>query len=56
MNEYEGDDIYKMKLHDEIYPNTNAHIRIIRVAGGWIYIFFGESNLTSTFVPYNNEF
>jgi hypothetical protein len=42
-------DIYKMKLHEVIYEEQAS---ILRVPGGWIYIFPVSSN----FVPMNSEF
>lgn len=42
--------IYDLKLHEttEIKYSTIQSLRILRVAGGWIY--------GNTFVPFNNEF
>lgn len=42
--------IYNMKLHERIKIDG---MRIMRVAGGWIY---DEINNTQVFVPFNNEF
>lgn len=60
------DELYKMNCHDELFPNTEENIRIIRVPGGWIYHIYekqdtGENQMmnyqtTSTFVPFDNEF
>ena len=29
---------------------------VMRVPGGWIFLHYGGSGKTSTFVPYNSEF
>lgn len=47
-------DIYKMKLHEEVY--VHELLFIIRVAGGWIYKSGDDVTPTSVFVPFNNEF
>lgn len=41
--------IYDLELHEHIYVGDNT---VIRVAGGWIYIF----KSSSVFVPFDNEF
>lgn len=52
-------DLYKMKLHETQVANDGRNfVEALRVAGGWIYIIYDKSHncLTSSFVPYNNEF
>lgn len=53
-----NDDIYNMKLHDEIILWRGLFIT--RVPGGWIYNreyeVAGEYMVGSTFVAFNNEF
>jgi hypothetical protein len=53
-----SENIYDMKLHDEI--SLNSFVTIRRVPGGWLYIDFSScspnSSVTSTFVPSNSEF
>jgi hypothetical protein len=44
--------IYDLNLHEYLYDRSIG-IDILRVAGGWIYEFFGDEKL---FVPFNNEF
>jgi hypothetical protein len=61
---YGGDnmnELYEMKFHDVITPNTGNHVEIIRVPGGWIYTTYckngtGGHDMSSCFVPYDNEF
>ncbi len=49
--------IYELKLHEYI---DRKGMRITRVAGGWIYMFWDDEKKdfyqTSTFVHFNNEF
>ena len=47
----ENKTIYTLKLHDDM-AIRNGEIRVLRVAGGWIY-YFMESGV---FVPFDNEF
>jgi hypothetical protein len=49
---------YEMELGDKIVklPNTAQAIRLVRVPGGWIYIFGDMEGTASVFVPFNNEF
>ena len=54
-----NNDIYKMKLHDDIQIEKCLWVQ--RVAGGWIYRYESESgaggwNVAPQFVPFNNEF
>jgi len=55
------DDIYKMKLHEEIIITKTDHRieSVRRVPGGWIYRSFvphsGQTVLTSTFVPWHDS-
>ena len=44
--------IYDLKLHESI--NLPHSMKVIRVAGGWIYNFYMTGQVI--FVPYNNEF
>jgi|GEM_PF-4057979 len=48
---------YELKLGETV-KDTNATTmeKLIRVPGGWIYIFGDMEGTTSTFVPFNNEF
>ena len=43
-------DIYDMKLHEYIYPDSNH--AVMRVAGGWVY----STPTGAAFVPWHNEF
>lgn len=43
-------DIFTMKLHDEIIPDSNTVI--LRVPGGWLYMHLRGT----TFVPFSREF
>jgi len=45
--------IHQMKLHE--ITELNTEISILRVPWGWIYMTF-EDGVTSTFVPFHNEF
>ena len=52
------EDIYKMALHDNL---ENKYQDIVRVPGGWVYVFYADSgtggyNVSSCFVPYSEEF
>lgn len=48
-------EIYAMELHDEI--EITPMLDVIRVPGGWIYVFYtAEDDLSHIFVPFNNEF
>ena len=47
-------EIYKLKLHH--YTWINDDIKIIRVPGGWIYMYYDNNDTSHTFVPFNNEF
>lgn len=44
--------LYSLELHQQVY--INPEINILRVPGGWIYIY--KKYNTNTFVPFNNEF
>jgi len=48
--------IYNMELNEIMEPESGglweSLMYIIRVPGGWIYNYIGQS----VFVPYNNEF
>lgn len=51
--------IYNMKLHQciDFIDIKGRDVNIIRVAGGWIYIYeISEKILSSVFVPFNNEY
>lgn len=48
------DDIYQMKIHDEIH--LGEKVVILRVPGGWIYTTYCDMKPTSVFVPYHREF
>jgi len=46
--------IHQMKLHE--ITELNTEISILRVPWGWIYMTYFEDGVTSTFVPFHNEF
>ena len=48
--------MYQMKLGEKIgnYPNTNSEEILIRVPGGWVYIFGDMQGTTSVFIPFDN--
>lgn len=49
--------IYKMKLHDQLYINDN--LTITRVPGGWLYSYIDRDYTKPKclmFVPFDNEF
>ena len=46
-------DIYQLKLHESVLDDNGT---VTRVPGGWIYHTVGNKQLTSVFVPFNNEF
>jgi len=48
-----GNLIYAMKLHDEVNYND---LKVLRVPGGWIYIYYSANIANAVFVPFNNEF
>ena len=50
--------MYQMKLGEKIenYPNTNSAEKLIRVPGGWVYIFGDMQGTSSVFIPFDNEF
>lgn len=51
--------IYDMNLHEHIQLTMGGEdVKIIRVAGGWLYTVYSEGNDMggTTFVPFNNEF
>jgi len=52
------EDIYTMKLHENIKLDGNEFLSITRVAGGWIYMIprLDCNAITSVFVPFHNEF
>ena len=39
MDQKDSDKLYKMELHETIYP-SNMNCEIVRAPGGWIYRFF----------------
>jgi len=46
--------LYSLKLGERLEHN---HLDYFRVPGGWVVILaHGSGSLTSTFVPFNNEF
>lgn len=46
--------LYKQELHEVI---EKADLKIIRVAGGWIYIYAQKDTVpVAVFVPLNDEF
>jgi uncharacterized small protein (DUF1192 family) len=49
-------DLYKMKLHETLMVGRQTEA--MRVPGGWIYTAYevNETALSSTFVPFHNEF
>ncbi len=45
-----------MKLHESIHVFTKyTEHYVTRVSGGWIYVTYTSTGLSSVFVPYNNE-
>jgi hypothetical protein len=51
--------IYKMKLGDSLSETRDDIFvteRIVRVPGGWIYSLIKPSFISSTFIPFDNEF
>jgi len=47
--------IYTLELHEELQlPDSYLWVR--RVAGGWLYMNYEDDKITSTFVPFHNEF
>lgn len=50
--------MYQMKLGEKIEnsPNTNSAEKLIRVPGGWVYIFGDMQGTSSVFIPFDNEF
>ena len=49
-------EIYGMSLHQRIFSDDHC-TRIERVPGGWIYIYYLDSErAVSQFVPYHDEF
>ena len=51
-------DIYGLKLHKSLSIEylKGKHAKVVRVPGGWIYIFEAENSESCTFVPYHDEF
>jgi len=51
-------EIYRMELHETIKIDNFTEVK--RVPGGWLYIirmmFGSEPVLTTTFIPWHNEF
>lgn len=45
--------VYELELHEltSVPISGRREIEVLRVAGGWIYTFYGEP----TFVPYNED-
>jgi len=53
------EDLYKMKLHEEIeLKNGPTHFIVTRVPGGWIYAYVRLDNnaMMNVFVPLDYEF
>ena len=48
--------IYGMKLHQAKQLSTDDSLKIVRVAGGWLYVVKYFNRVTSTFVPWSPEF
>ncbi len=48
-------ELYTMRLHETIYDPKNESLKIIRVPGGWIYVYY-HNVVTPVFVPYHSEF
>lgn len=49
--------IYKLELHEKV--RFDYGFEVMRVPGGWVYIFTGNfdgATRDSVFVPFNNEF
>jgi soluble cytochrome b562 len=49
----ENREIYDLELNNSL---VDEGMRIIRVPGGWIYKTISQTNNTSVFVPFNDEF
>lgn len=49
---------YEMKLGEllENQLNTVTVEKLLRVPGGWIYIYADTDGVATTFVPFDNEF
>lgn len=55
--------IYAMKFHESIRHDRCMNLEVIRVPGGWLYIYHADdanpgswAATTSCFVPYSDEF
>lgn len=51
--------LHSMKLHERMqFDDGGLFTCVLRVPGGWIYRSYDKSHgiLSSTFVPFNNEF
>ena len=46
--------IYNLKLHEALNINDRLSVRV--VPSGWIYTQEWQGSLTSSFVPFSNEF
>lgn len=49
---------YTLKLGEKVknYPSNNEQEILIRVPGGWVYIYGDMQGTTSSFIAFNNEF
>ena len=45
--------LYNLKLFEVI---RQSNFNVYRVPGGWIFYMYGNSSITSRFVPYSDEF
>lgn len=57
MKKIDVEGLYEMKLHEcaEIH-NSDMHLKIIRVPGGWLYRYILGETSDTVFVPFDNEF
>ena len=53
-----GKEMWDMKLHETLLVENGAGFstETMRVPGGWLYTYYNDDVVTSTFVPLNNEF
>ncbi len=49
-----AEELHSMSLHEVLYGGFG--VRVIRVPGGWLYRDSRQDNVTSTFVPYHDEY
>lgn len=50
------DDLYVLDLHEEAQLRSNPNIIVLKVVGGWIYIYAPPGrDAATTFVPFLQE-